>query len=84
MKYQCVACKETFNEDDIITVGINTGWNFFTSTVFCECCFELYRKSKKACQDCRYWKNPTKFFGLTEPCNSCKDHCNWEDKTKEE
>ena len=81
MKYQCVSCKEIFDADKIITVGINTGWNFFTSTVFCNSCFELYEKSKKCCADCKYYNNPTRrLLYLTEPCKSCKNNSNWEQK----
>jgi len=78
MKYQCVNCKKTFNEQAIIIVGINTGWNFYTSTIFCNECYELYKKSYMSCVDCKYKKTKRKI----EPCKGCKNHCNWEDKGK--
>lgn len=82
MKYQCVSCKEIFNEDEIVMTGINTGWSFYSSTVLCNDCFELYQKSGKSCIDCEYQKNERKFLLLTEPCKGCKNHSNWEDKGK--
>lgn len=80
MKYQCVGCGKIIEEDKAITVGINTGWAFYTSTIFCNDCFELYEKSTESCVECKYRKNSTKFLRLTEPCKSCKNHSNWEDK----
>ena len=74
MKYQCVGCKKIVDADDVVIAGINTGWGFFTSTVFCNSCFELYEKSKKSCLDCKYQKTKRK----NEPCKSCKEHSNWE------
>jgi len=73
MKYQCVKCDEVFNEDEIVMVGIGTGWNFYTVTVFCNGCFGLYQKSKKSCYECKYRKTKRKH----EPCKSCKEHINW-------
>lgn len=78
MKYQCANCEKIFDEKGIIITGINTGWGFFTSTIFCNDCYELYKKSKKSCYECKYWGNPTKFLCLTEPCKSCRGHNKFE------
>ena len=77
MKYQCVNCEEVFSDAEVIMVGVVTGWGFSTTTIYCNECFDLYQKSKKLCCDCKYWKNPTKFFRFTEPCKSCKNHNKW-------
>ena len=79
MKYQCVYCKEIFDEQNIIIVGVHSGWKFPTSTIMCADCLKAYQKSQNSCVDCKYFKNERRFRN-NEQCKSCKNKSNWEEK----
>ena len=83
MKYQCVECKEIFDEDEIIMSGVASGWGFGSTTIFCRECFERRERAENYCCDCKYWKRGSKYFFFSVgPCKSCKNHSNWESKAK--